>query len=472
MNIRIAKPVGLGICIVLICIIGCRSISSPRLPAPLNRNEAWAQDLTYLNEQFPRYNKSFDADSLAAFDAIVGETLDSVPELTDNEIYVRLLRAVATPGDRHTAVSFTPSSQKLRRLPIRFCWFSDGLYIIRASAEHADLLGARITEIGGFRPEELLDRMRDLVSGSDSALRYDSIYYLSSPDFLHGLGAIKDPGSVVLQLKTLDGSVVSREFDTMPMGEAIWGYDSWRELSPLSTESMDATDFKHVLENVSLPLYLSDPNHAAFSRIIADGSVLYVQINTNTNLNSKMSDVAAQVKELFRSASIDSVIVDLRFNTGGNLLLTTDLVKGIPEWHTGSGNIYIIVGGPTFSAGIITAARLKYYAGDRAVVVGEPASEGLQFWAETRFFTLPNSNIRFYAAHRYHNWENTNYDRNKQHFWLMRQVGVPAGDLNIDMPVEISFIDYLSGRDSVVEAILRHAQGNASEKMQSEGERK
>ncbi|UCF96607.1 MAG: hypothetical protein JSV89_15720, partial [Spirochaetaceae bacterium] len=349
MNNRIAKLVRFSICALLISIVGCRSISSPRLPAPLDREEAWAQDLKYLKEGFPRYNKSFDADSLSAFDAIVGETLDSVPELTDNEIYVKLLRAVATPGDRHTTINFAPSSQKLRRIPIRFYWFSDGLYVIRAAEEHADLLGARITEIGGVRPEVLVGRMRDLVSGSDSALRYDSIYYLSSPDFLHGLGTIKEPDSVALQLETLDGSVVSREFDAMPVGEAIWGYESWRELSPLSAESMDAIDFKHVLENVSLPDYLSDPNRAAFSRIIAGGSVLYVQINKNTNLNSKMSNVAAQVKELFSSAPIDSVIVDLRFNTGGNLLLTTDLVKGIPEWHSGSGKIYIIVGGPTFS---------------------------------------------------------------------------------------------------------------------------
>jgi hypothetical protein len=114
-----------------------------------------------------------------------------------------------------------PRSQKLPRLPIRFYWFSDGLYVIRAAEEHADLLGARITEISGVRPEMLVDRMQDLVSGSNSALRYDSIYYLGNPDFLHGLGAINDPDSVTLQLKTLDGSVVIRKFDTNPMGEAI-----------------------------------------------------------------------------------------------------------------------------------------------------------------------------------------------------------------------------------------------------------
>jgi hypothetical protein len=300
--------------------------------------------------------------------------------------------------------------------------------------------------------------MGDVFSGSASAVRYDSTYFLSSPDFLHGLGVIGDPDSLTLELERADGAVVRRELHPMPLGKAVPGYDSWRELSPLSTLAMDATGFEHVLANASLPHFLSDPNRAAFVRMLAGGSVLYLQINENANLNSKMSEIATRAKESLRSAPVRSVIVDLRFNTGGNLLLTTDLVRGIPEWHTGDGSIYIIVGGPTFSAGIVTAARLKHYSGDRALVVGEPASEGLQFWAETRFFTLPNSAIRLSAARRYHNWASTDYDRSKPHFWLMRVVGVPAGDLSIDMPVEVSFRDYVSGRDSVVEAILRHAQ--------------
>lgn len=50
MNNRFEKLVGFSFCILLICIIGCRSIPSPRLPAPLNRDEAWVQDLTYLKE--------------------------------------------------------------------------------------------------------------------------------------------------------------------------------------------------------------------------------------------------------------------------------------------------------------------------------------------------------------------------------------------------------------------------------------
>jgi hypothetical protein len=405
---------------LLVLVIGCRSIPAPRLAEPIDREEAWEQDLEYLRNSLPKYNKSFTPESQAEFEAIVDTTRERVSALSDNEIYVNILRAVAAPGDGHTSVNMMPSAQKLRRFPLRFYWFSEGLYVVRTAAEYTRFIGLRVLEIGGSDPEDLVRQIRDVVAGNESAVRYESIYYLSSPDFLQGINAVTDPETVPIVFQQPDGSTTSAEFSPAPMGEQVYGYSSWRELSPLSTESQDTDGMLHILDGVALPPYLSSPNRSCSYEYIAEHQTLYVQVNQNTNLNSKMSDFAKEVEEAFASHTIESVIVDLRFNTGGNLLLTTDLVKGIPEWHTGSGDIYIVVGGPTFSAGIVTAARLKYFSGDRAVVVGEPAAEGLKFWAETRLFTLPNSQILIFAGYRYHNWKDTEYEKGKQHFWLMR----------------------------------------------------
>ena len=55
---RVAKLVRFPICILLL------SRRSVTLTAPHNRDEAWIQDLTDLKDRFPRYNQSFDADSV------------------------------------------------------------------------------------------------------------------------------------------------------------------------------------------------------------------------------------------------------------------------------------------------------------------------------------------------------------------------------------------------------------------------
>jgi hypothetical protein len=412
--------------IVLLAVSGCRSVPAPKVSQASDRDEAWEQDIEYLKEDFPKYNKSFTSDSLAEFHMILDRTYRDIPSLSDNEIYVYIMRAVAAAKDGHTSVNMMPSAQKLRRLPIRFYWFSDGLYVIKAAAAHSELLGLRIAGINGIDPENLVRQLSEIVPGSNTSVRYESAYLLSSPDFLAGMGAAENPDMVSILFERPDGTFLTVDLPAMPIGEKIYGYQSWRELSPLSTVSQDAENMVHILDDRALPAYISSPNKSCYYKFYEDKKTLYVQVNQNTNLGLKVSDFTKEIETQFSGQNVDA----------------------------GGGGIYIITGGPTFSAGIVTAARLKYYAGDRAVITGEPASEGLQFWAETRLFTLPNSNILIFAGHAYHNWENGIYDPEKNHFWLMKKVGVPARDIDIDLPVSVSFDDYLEGRDTVVEAVL------------------
>ena len=73
------KRTSIGLVVlVLFGIGGCRSIPGPRLPPLADRETAWVQDLTYLRDEFPRFNQSFDDASLVEFTQIVQETLESV----------------------------------------------------------------------------------------------------------------------------------------------------------------------------------------------------------------------------------------------------------------------------------------------------------------------------------------------------------------------------------------------------------
>jgi hypothetical protein len=85
-----------------------------------------------------------------------------------------------------------------------------------------------------------------------------------------------------------------------------------------------------------------------------------------------------------------------------------------------------------------------------------------QFWAEaaTRI-VLPNSRLRIGYATGYHDWQNgcsltqificypPNY-----------ALGVAAGDLKPTIPVSWSFADYVAGKDTAVETILKLAAGS------------
>jgi hypothetical protein len=367
------------------------------------------------------------------------------------------MKAVASANDVHTHVNMRPSAQKLRRLPIRLYFFEEGLYIIKAKEAYQQLLGKRVISINGYSIEELSNKLKEVLAGSNSYLRYESAYFLSSSDFLHGMGIITDPESVKLKLRDENGETDTMSLSPEPMGPKIYGYESWRELSPVYRHTKDTVFMVHIRDTIKIPLFLTSPDTSCMHRYLKEKSMHYVQINQNLNHNCKLSNFTKTLKREFAEHPAKSVIVDLRFNTGGNLLLTSKLVKGIPKWHKGNGKIFIITGGPTFSAGIVTAARLKYYAGEKAVIVGEEAAEGLKFWAETRYLKLPNSEILIFAGQAFHNWETKDYEKDKKHFWLMKLIGVPAGNIEVDIPATMKFKDYIKGKDSVLEKITEYS---------------
>jgi hypothetical protein len=153
------------------------------------------------------------------------------------------------------------------------------------------------------------------------------------------------------------------------------------------------------------------------------------------------------------SVTVENLIIDLRFNDGGNYTQLISFASDIPKKFHGKGDIYIISGKTTFSAGICTLARLKYFSGPKAIIAGQVAGDGLQFWAEGKQFVLPNSGLRIRAVNGHHDWENNIYIPFKT-FWLNLFLGVAAKDITPNVPVQNTFQDYIHRRDAVMETIL------------------
>ncbi len=167
-----------------------RTAPIPKFPSPQDRDEAWRQDITYLRDEFLKVDRSFTEDTSQEFTSILDSLYGQVTSLSDNEILVEITRATATSGNGHTRVFLMRQGNYLNRLPIRFYWFSNGLFVVKATANFSETLGTRVMAINGNPTEELMSRMWALIPGSDSWVFYKSSYLLNSPDFLHGLGAI------------------------------------------------------------------------------------------------------------------------------------------------------------------------------------------------------------------------------------------------------------------------------------------
>lgn len=452
MPLSLRKKIRWTITLLMVCVAGIfivrEVIYNARFTAsykkPADRKEAWLQDLDHFQRNYYRVSKSFPEDSVAIANKIIDSVKQNIENLSDARIQLLISRCVSMAGDSHTRVYFG----NFRRIPLRLYLFDDGLYVIKAQPGYEKLLGLKVIRIGGRTIEELVSRVDQYMPGNKSWIEYKSSFFLASPDFLEASGIVSSADSISYQFMA-DADTIVYHFSPQKMTDKTNEYTSWRDLSPLSHALSDTT-WRHLLPEKNLPVYLSNPDSAAIGHYIDSLGTLYMQINTCEAIDH-LKDYAVSMMD---SVTVQNMVIDLRFNDGGDYTQLIGFASDIPERFHGDGNIYILTGKATFSAGICTLARLKYFSGPKAIIAGQAAGDGLQFWAEGKQFVLPNSGLRIRAVNGHHDWENNNYIPFKT-FWLNLFLGVAAKDITPDVPVQQTFHDYIRRRDGVMEAVFR-----------------
>lgn len=456
--------------------------SPPRFAAAGSAAEANRQDLAYLREALHEMDRSFSKEEWARFDRQIDELTERAGQLDAAALEMGIARAVAVTGNGHTNVLGTLRGLTLDSIPLRFYWFKDGLHLVRADPEYAELLGAKVLQIGGRAPEELVRELGAYVGGSPSLARELAIYAMESPQALHAIGLMGAPDAADVVLQTADGQVVERRIPAVPVAASGAAPEKspqslrfdprelhWprRALSPVPLPPTaeypqptgDGRAWAHVLDQRKVPYTLQNSNRFYWTTYLAGTKVLFLQINTIMDQPGQET-LGTFLEGAFADARVKRpqfAIVDLRWNPGGSYQHIADFTQQLPQLIPAKGKVFILTSGNTFSAGIVTTARLKYFSGARGVIVGEPIGDYPQFWAEaaTRI-VLPNSGLRVGYATGYHDWQNGCSPSQVLICYLPNYtLGVAAGDLVPQLPVSWSFADYLEGRDTAIEKIMQ-----------------
>jgi len=349
----------------------------PVVSAPADRNEAWQQDIDAVLARFLRYDRSFDERQREAARARLQKLRTNANQLSDAAIMVELARAVALGGNAHTRVYLMRNRTEVRRVPLRVWWVHDELRIVRAAAEHEQLLGCRVTDIGSLSAAKALQQMSDIKAGNASWQRYMSAYFLTSPDLLFGAGVIASPER--LPLTVVCGSARRRiEIAPLPLRRSSTPVEAWWDLAP-DYPHADA-GFKAALRPEKLPLYLQHPERNYWVEYLPEPAIIYLQYNRAQGMaDEPMADFIRRVTRLVDEHSVKGLIIDVRFNTGGDAGVGTPLVETLAARLKGA-PVAVLTGRATFSAGITHVAQWKQFA--NAMIVGEPVGDHLDSWSE------------------------------------------------------------------------------------------
>ncbi|HET7461096.1 MAG TPA: hypothetical protein VFJ82_07600 [Longimicrobium sp.] len=440
------RPLLLPLLLTVTCTSTAAAQRQPMTP------DLWRADLRFAVDSFLPRDRSFSDAARARFRNAVAALADSATVKTDEEMIVGLARAVAFAGNAHTRLYLLRNRGELRRLPVRVWWFDDGLFVVRARPGYEALLGARVLRICGRSVDEVRRAVRPLYAANESWASYISGYTMTSPEVLAGLHVCPRGAAPVVSFVGRDGRRGEQALEPLPLRVSDQPVEAWWDVSPLHPGAQGPWLSALPADTAALPLYLRDPLHPYWLRYLAGDRTLYIQHNRAVQMESEpMAAFTERVMGLLSSQPVEKVVVDERFNTGGNLEIAQPFMRRLADVaRKRKLELYVITGRATFSAGLTPVAQLREWA--RAAIVGEPAGESLDdFWAEGGNLRMPNSKLTLHFADRVHS-----YALRKAH----PRSPYTALELHADrvtptVRVGMTSRDYFAGRDPALEAILR-----------------
>ncbi|PLP59248.1 hypothetical protein CYK37_12355 [Mesorhizobium loti] len=437
-----------------------KSYPALKFPPAVSQAEKNLQDIALLR-RLPEVERSFTDQTRLAFEAAVDKLEARAPDLDRAAFAMGAAHAVALADNGHTSVGGLAGGHGFNVLPLRFGWFADGLFVVAASPDRPNFLGAQVVAMNGRAPEKMVEALHAYIGGPANLARELSPNLLVSPELLHAAGLADNPDASELTLRLRDGTEGVQKLAAQPGAPELLPRNPWprRYLSPVPVPG-DTGSWTHVLQGVQVPPALTRPDQYFWHDYLADGSVLYVQINRvrdqdGKSLSGYLADVLAEAK----TRQIRNAVVDLRFDPGGDYTQSADFAKQLPALVPQDGKVLVLTSGTTFSAALSMAAMLKYHAGSRGMLVGEPMGDRSRFWGEGGNVTMPNSKLSIRYTTAYHDWEDgCSLSQIRTCFILNYVYGTPSGSLAPAVPVAQTFASYSAGEDAVLAEALKLAK--------------
>lgn len=413
--------------------------------------ESWIEDVEYLKKELPeRHTDLYHHTPKAVFDSAFTSLLNKLPNLNNYErlVEVSKIMHLLGPGNGHSRVRYSGGILK-NQLPFRGYSFSDRFYIVSTSPENKDLLGAEIVTLEGMAIDSVLSKIGTFVPADNDWNRLlRASLFISLPEILYGSGISKNKDAVNMEVEK-DGEVSAIEVQAIPLDEDFLWIDSWEDYH-FKYSTNENWNFLYPDEN-SAPLHLQEHENWFKTALLGDQKTLYARMNrTRDYEGGKISDFFATIFEHIDSGKAEKLILDLRYNVGGNLMTTPPFIHGIIKRDSINqpDKFIVLTGRATYSAAQYLATRLDEET--NATFVGEPTGGKPNLFGDAPRFELPKTKIRLSASVLYFQvtWP-----------WIDDMATFPQ------LYVPYSFNNFINNEDPVLEKAMSYDFSPLSEKL-------
>jgi hypothetical protein len=339
-------------------------------------------DLDFVANQVPRLHANFfDQLDPAVFQAAADALAADLPSLTDAEFYVRLAAIIAMAGDAHTAIylnNAAAAAMGFQQFPLVFVSLDDGVFVNVATGPYSRALGAQLTAVAGVPIDQVMRQVGMLIPHTNEGwLRYYSLGYLRGQQVMQGLHIAPAGATTLLTFRTLAGETFT--LDVAPGATA----------SAIALPDPNGGPY---------PRYLQGTNQNFWFVYEPANRMLYFRYNSCSDMpGNPFAAFAANLLATLDSNPVDTVVLDLRRNVGGDSSvwnpLLTGLAQRIPRLLANSRfRIYGAVDNGTFSSGSLDAMLLKSSI-SQVRIIGEATGGSAGGYGNVTAFTLPGSRL-------------------------------------------------------------------------------
>lgn len=292
-------------------------------------------------------------------------------------LYYSLSAVAALAHDSHTGVSLSPQIlANLHFIPLGLDCFSDtGLTVVWTDAEHRELLAKKIIGICGKSLDEILEKASLLIP-------HDNNVFL--------LSQFMNNHAVIYEFYIATGLVEEGEAVTVTFSD---GTDA--DFTPITWDEY-ARQEKSLLQQ-AVPSTLNWPSYYSAMFLDSPDAVLINYHSCQDMSAYTFSEFTEDLKSLFEEYDFSKVVIDLRYNSGGDssvIIPLVELLKGI-QIKRGL-EVYVLISEDTFSSAILNALTLKEEL--NAVLVGRPTGGSVSHYGELGFGILPESGLTYHYS--------------------------------------------------------------------------
>jgi hypothetical protein len=426
---------GLVVLVVLIVAGGVLAVQMGAIPNPFRpqpaplptpaatRDGRWQQDVEYLSSQLVALHpNAFHSTPRETYDAATTALVSAIPTLQDHQIMAEMVRLAALLGDGHTYVN--PYNEGHFRLyPLEAAWYGDEFLVTAAAPEYEQAIGTTITRIGETDIGAAFERLTPYIEHDNlQQLRSSSGLVLLTPEFLHTAGLITDMESAPFTFEGADGQPFTLNLVPgalgAPSADWIGIYAKFAVERPLWAQNRDKNYWYTYLE---------------------DSGTVFFQYNRCANdPDQPFEQFASEMFAFIDANPVQRVIIDLRFNGGGNSTVIKPFIDGMRTRSAlnTEDTFFAFIGRGTFSSALMNAIDLATQT--NATLVGEGTGGKPNGYGEVRDFTLPNSGLPVQYSTRFFN----------------NVPGYEGDSYEPDREIVMTAEDVLAGRDPLLETAI------------------